>query len=583
MKTFLKKIIAALVLLFILAFPNTARAESIDSINLEVYIDKNGIGHVSETWTTQDDNYDSTERYKVISDLRGIEIRDFKVRNQTKEFTEMRPWDLDKSFDEKAYRYGMIEGDNKVELCWGISERGDNEFILDYTINPVVIGLNDYDMVYFRFIKENLKPLPKEIRMEVYADEPFGDEVSMWGFGFEGDVHNENGKIVAQSTGKVAFGQLMLRFSKGTFNTSYTMDEDFEYFSKQAVKGSDWEDSNAYYEEEKDMGSLIDNFLIPFLVMLAIFFTFVPVISKSRAESNKYAILNSRDLTKAKKFKNEYFHEIPYDGPIEDTYLIADNAYYDIAIENYMNAYFLKWVYEGAITFGEEEVTKFIKTKKVPHITINHKPANMAPMEARFFEIIEGAARNDKDGKLHQRDIEDYLKVHKTTMENYIDDFPEQFLKALEQGGYVVNDRKRTKNPFSSSVYKNRIFITDSGVELYERFIKFKNYLKDYSLIEERHVNEVKLWDQFMIYAAIYGISEEVYENFTAIYPEYAQISTYDYYMIRGLNTYTSQFSSSMAQTLSNFESSSSGGFSSFGGGGGSFGGGSGGSGGGSR
>lgn len=116
-----------------------------------------------------------------------------------------------------------------------------------------------------------------------------------------------------------------------------------------------------------------------------------------------------------------------------------------------------------------------------------------------------------------------------------------------------------------------------------KNLIKFKNYLKDYSLISERGVNEVKLWDSFMIYAAMYGISQEVYKNFTAIYPEYEQISMYDYYMINNIHTFSSSVATSMTQSVQNFESSSGGGFSSMGGGGGSFGGGSGGSGGGSR
>ena len=125
--------------------------------------------------------------------------------------------------------------------------------------------------------------------------------------------------------------------------------------------------------------------------------------------------------------------------------------------------------------------------------------------------------------------------------------------------------------------------MTNKGIDLYEKVFKFKNYLKDYSLISERDVNEVKLWDSFMIYAAIYGISKEVYENFTDIYPEYENLSVFDYYMISTINTYSSNISSAASNTLSSFEAGGGGGSSSFGGGGGGFGGGSGGAGGGSR
>ena len=79
-----------------------------------------------------------------------------------------------------------------------------------------------------------------------------------------------------------------------------------------------------------------------------------------------------------------------------------------------------------------------------------------------------------------------------------------------------------------------------------------------------------------MIYAAIYGISKEVYKNFTEIYPEYENYSIYNYYMINNIHSYSSHIAESYAD-LTSFIDAGSGGSTSFGGGGGGFGGGGGG------
>src|SRR5699024_10717858 len=105
---------------------------------------------------------------------------------------------------------------------------------------------------------------------------------------------------------------------------------------------------------------------------------------------------------------------------------------------------------------------------------------------------------------------------------------------------------------------------TKDGIELYANIIRFKNYLEDYSLIREREIKEVKIWDYFMIFAAMYGISEEVFKNLEKTYPEYTSSSIYTYRTIMWSRSYSSHVSTS----YSNFVAAGSGGATSFGGGG---------------
>ena len=601
MKRYIKNLLKIWLVLIILIFPNKARADELHRIDIKVEIDENGLGHVTETWKTTDDNTNASEKYKVISDLQGIKIRDFHVKANGVDFSEKKPWDIDASFEEKANHYGMVETNDGVELCWGITDFGDNEFELTYTIDPVVVSLNDYDMVYFRFVKENLDPLPDKITLEIAGPHDFDpNDTGIWGFGYEGEYNFKDGKYYAESSGDVQYVVGMMRFPKGTFNTSYKIDENFDYYADMAIEGSDFERSDDYggeyaedYDDDSDFGGPgFFSFFGLFRPMIIIFFVFfggiVSLISALAGKgSGQYGIINHKELKKAKKFKDQYYRDIPYEGHLEDTYLIADKAFETNSIERYLNAFMLSWIYEGAIRFGEYEKQGLFKAKKVSYIEILDRPSDMGRLEKDFFNILASALESSGEERLEQKHIEAYMKNHKSRMEDFFEKFPKESLKALEAGGYLRNDKKKKKISFTDEAYKNRISITPAGIRLYENLIKFKNYLKDYSLIEERDVNEVKLWDQFMIYAAIYGISKEVYENFTTVYPEYAQLSYFDYYMISGLYNYSQDMGRTITSTISPsmqaFESGSSGGFSSFGGGGGSFGGGGGGAGGGSR
>ena len=590
MKKLSKKLARIFILALILFFPHIAHANELHSIDINVEIDQNGIGHVKETWQTNEENEEATEKYKVISDLGDIKIRNFKIENDGGSWQEVSPWNIDASFDDKANKYGMVEDGDRVELCWGITNFGENTYHLSYDIDPLVVGLNDYDMVYFRFIKENLDPLPDKISITIKGPNSFDDEVLMWGFGFEGDVHNVNGKIIAKSDGDIQYGQVMLRFPKGTFDTSYHIDKDFDFYADMAQEGSDYgsADDAGDYDEDYEYGESTP--FNPFLFFLSgalsligpiIGFIFLGLAIKSLKGSNDYKIINKKVLKKLSKFKDQYYRDIPYDGPIEDTYLISQNTNgLNINYENYITAFLLKWVYQDAISFGEEEEKVLFFDTKSSYITINHEPTNMSKVESKFFDVLQRSEEYTDDGKIKQKHIEKFIKKNESFMEDYFESFSENSLDQLVDRGYLINNKKKKA---LSSKFNNKITITDSGIDLYENFIKFKNYLEDYSLIEERDINEVKLWDGFMIYAAIYGISKKVYSNFTEIYPEYENMSAFDFYMISNITSYSSGISSAASSNLSSFESGGFGGSSSFGGGGGSFGGGSGGSGGGSR
>lgn len=568
MKGFYK--IGKILLLSLLIFlPKPAFADGFDHINIDVDIDKNGIGKVSEEWQIDERDNDFTERYKNIENLKGLKIEDFSVSMNGQKFSPKDPWDIDENFEQKAYKYGRIDhSDDEVELCWGISERSEaNTYKLNYKINPVVIGLNDSDMLFFEFVGAYLDPKPNNFTIRINSYEPIDENTKMWAFGYEGDIYNESGSIVAKSNGEISKGRILLKFPKGTFATSFREDKSFDDYKDVAFEGASFENSEGTAQPTKEpiMPIIFAGIAILLGLGLGGF-----AIKKAVDESMKYRFANIKQIPDIKNIRKYYYDTIPYDGHIEDTYLLLANAYPNHPnFDSIINAFFLKWIDEGAISFIEDKKDHGVFKKSLDQIAINYKPANMGDIEESLFGYLMGAADQRNDGKITQDSFEKYMKKRHKSIENLAERIEKSSLDTLLAKGYVekINIAKR------SGKTKEEIHLTPKGMDLYKNFVGFKNYLEDYNKIDPSQIENIDILNQYMIFAAMYGISEDVYDRFVDVYPTYASSGFYNYYMIHHINSY--------AHTTSSGGTSSSyaggGGSASFGGGAGGFGGGGGG------
>lgn len=564
MKRIYKTIVKTIFIIGLILLPKTSFADEFKSIDMDISIDKDGVANVSETWNIDEDNKDYTERYKLIENLRGLKIEDFSLSANGKDFERIEPWDTDKSFEEKSYKYGMIDRDDEVELCWGISSYTDNTYTLKYKINPLVIGLNNADMVFFQFVGSNFDPKPENVSITINGYEKFLEDIKMWGFGLVGEINNENGTIVLRSKGEVDYTTIMLKFPKGYFNTSYREDKSFKDYAEKAVVDSKWEEKEGSVDTEP----------VPLFVKVILAILPVAILSGIFAGIRGYKlhfdennIINDNRLKKAKSYKNEFESHIPYEGNIEDLYFLLNRAYpYEVSPENFIDAFILKWIYDKNINLTED---------KHPKIEIISRPKNMGQVEEEFFDIVEESRKYSKDGLVSEKNIAKYFRKNKEEVEDFYDNFIDSSKNALIENGYLkeVTYQKKFLNTKRSGT---ELEVTDKGINLYENLIKFKNYLLDYENVEKRNPEEINTWDMFIIYAAIFGISEKVFAKFENTYPEFYTRTYFAPYMIANSRSFSKKTSTSYSNATG-FSSAGGGGTTSFSGGGGSFGGGGGG------
>ena len=554
-----------LTILFVF-LPVLVFAEDFKSIKIDADIDRDGVAKVKEVWQINEDNKDYTERYKRIENLQGIKIENFSVNALGRDFTEKTPWNIDDSFEDKAYHYGRIDKEDQVELTWGISEFKDNIYNLSYTINPLVVGLKDADMVFFNFVGDNFNPKPENVEINIKGFEAFKD-VEMWGFGLKGEIHNVDGVIQMKSTDYVDYATVMLKFPKGYFNTAYKIDKNFDDYANMAAKGSDWENNEgeAYQEPMSNTEKSVLG-LVGALVLGVVYF----VARAASLSFNKRKIENKKSLPTIKDLKGEYYKKLPYDGPMEDLSYFIGQAYLVTSdlVGNYINAFILKWSLEGAIEFIEEG-RGFADNK----IKIIKRPEDMGPMEEELFDMINAANEESEEDFITAKAFKKYVKGHKKEMENYYEEFQTSSIRNLREAGYLEDYVYEKKFLFSRRTGKE-LRVTEKGKVLYENLIKFKNYLKD-CLDEVTEEVDFKKWEEYLIYSSIFFLDKEFVKGAKA-YPAYcSEYSVYNAHLIATRNL-SSKLNRSY-QSGTGFASPGVGGATSVGGGGGSFGGGGGG------
>lgn len=559
----MKKILFLLLAALLFLFPTSVHAQEFYSWKTDVKLLENGDAIVKNFWSTKETK--GTEKFLPIENLGDSEILDFTVEEKGNPYEFVENWDSDQSREEKAGKYGIIETGRGIELVFGLGEYEDHVYEFQYRVTNMVKKLEDGQSLYWRFVNDDLSSPPQSMEIRIEGFKPFTKEdVKMWAFGFPGsiDLEEESHQIVARassSLGSSNYATILLQFPENYFNTDSTLNKTQEELRNQAFEGSDYGDGEEPLSEKFFfvLGVILS---LLGIVAIPLFIRTIYRVSKSSAWMSKLR----RDYKKREKtLKDQYYREIPYHGNPLDLIQIMEFIK-PSAKDDAMAAILLKWIRMGAIDLQQVEEGSIIK-KDVSLLKILKTPDFDIPAEESFFNLLKKAKGNEEF--LRDDILSKFFRKNYILYDNFIKALDRNSESRMKSGGFVVEREDGDHYKYKMDV------LTDSGMKLLDQNIMFKNYLEDYSLLNERSTYNVHLWENYLIFAAFYGIAEEVYKQFEILEPSFTQNSTFYPHHVMMANFYSSRIQSS----YSSARSGGGGGSSSIGGGGGSFGGGSGG------
>ena len=524
-------------------------ANRVETLTTDVALRADGSAHVTQVFSA--DTAEGTEFYVDRMDSGCLTYSRFAVSDENGPYAVLPDgrWDIDASFDEKAGKCGLLEIDGGVELCWGITEYGRHDYTVSYDIGGLAGAYSDADGFNYRFIDPDQSIFPTSASVTVRMEDgtPLTDETcDIWAFGFDGQIQFEDGVIRAWTETPLEgsrYMTVMVRLEKGCLLPERQETGAFQTVVDTALQGSD------YDTEEEPITATDVLWMVGSLAAVIGIVLGISRLVKARKKAREKKRLNSVD----------YFRDLPNGGDLNASYALGSGLGL-CTPEHYMAARLLRLVTLGSLepeADGQDRIS----------LRLLREPHGGDAYDEAFYTFLESAAGGDS--VLQERELERFCEDSRRgkALNELLTSCEREGRLTLFRGGSLRSKRcKKAKD------------LTAEGQRQWRELLGLKRYLLDFSLLAERTVSETVLWQEYMVYAALLGIAEQVLEQVRTLYPQQlSQVERYQRYL-HGTNQYNHYLYAAVArqrQAAQAARSGGSGGFASLGGGGGFSGGGS--------
>ena len=535
-----------------------AAAQSVDRIrdvDIRVELQQDGSAWITQRWNVKV-NSSGTEWYLPIGNLGSMTVSRLSVQENGQAYESLgEDWDIDRSRSWKSGKCGIVPKRNGVELCWGLGEVGDHLWEARFYVTGLVQAYDDADAFNFQFVNKGMSPAPEHARVTIVPafDGPkwTPENTRVWGFGFYGDINVIDGAVVEESSESLSSSSSVIglvRFDKGMFQPTVEQGGPFQDMLDRALDGS-------AYGEEDPAGKL---FLALFAIAVLSGFGLLLWVAIALALGHKW---NKKLLGQWKI--DGWYRDIPAEGNLfAAEYVLVKGRRFAVSApaQNIIGALFLRWIMNGDL-----QVLPDPQNSKRVNLLFKADSVSSDDVEEDLYQWARSAAGENR--LLEKNEFEKWSTKNYNKMVAWPDRAVARGKTWFHNKGYFLHEG----------------VCSEEGAAQARHVVEFENFLKDFTLSDQRGADEVKLWKDYLVYAQLFGIADKVAGQFKKLYPaEFARLAE-----STGLDTttliYTMNWTNSMStKSFTNAASragsvTGGGGHTSFGGGGGFSGGGFGG------
>lgn len=628
--------IAAALLTVFVCQPASALTPSIRDIDITLTLLPDGTASIHERWDVC--AADGTEWYLVRGNLGDIEIGNLAVSDETgRSYLDEGDWDTQRGIAEKAGRCGIVRKRDGAEICWGIGSLGDHIFDVSYTMSRSVKSLNDYDMLHLQTVSPGLSSPPRHVRVTVRAQQHQLDTANTraWGFGFAGRVDFRDGAVVYESTEPFVRNSsviVLLRFDKGMFDSPSRQDRDFADALAVAMEGAD-------FGQDSDSGAGVG-----FARLLAIFVATVAGMCGIAATSRRAM---RKKILGMKPSEVPWSREIPFDADLEAAAYTLGKLGENSGSDTLAAALILRMIYRGELSAAKDGDERVEISFSAAGAGAAARSGDGSGADGRSGSAgsgstggFAGGAGGSADGTVvgfgaadgsgsgfvgcSESDSvagsadgtvvgsgsgsgsgSDSGSGSGSASDQAAEELREMMLKASgadkvlqhnefsrwakrhahEVAGWSSRALVFGRNSLRDQKYIYGSAYTPAGQSEARKLLGLKKFLQDFTLMGKKDTIEVILWQDYMVYGALFGIADKVAEQLRDINPDlFAEVMDYDYttmhqllFQTRLLSAAITNSKASVAAEAAQQSARGFGGGTSFGGGGGFSGGGFGG------
>lgn len=515
--------------MFILVvIPNVFHASNnaLYSIESTAVIHKDGTVEISQDWEYDDSETSGTEHFIHLNALYGEEsistgdvtITNYQVLLNNQPMTLERNWDVNDSYTDKMWKYGYVEVGNGVELTFGITEKSQNTFTIQYTVHNALKETSDgQKYLHWSFTPTDLLPQPEQMSVTIRTEDDSFKIDKMYGFNYSGDIHYidedlRDAVYARMDTGTYTPDTTMNLFVSlkdednrisNTVQTGQTSGEKLD----EMLADSDYDNPGNTNNKRSILGVILTIVSLLFTLVLNALFLFIPfglvaaAIYKSVLPNVHMGyLIKNIDKESLDEIENDtdFYRRDKPDKVMEFYPLIQGALKIAHEGENVLMYHVSKWTSEGVFEYiSEEETPRLNPLSKKTTIDVLFKlhpekiKGDASEFELSVFELFN--TLTGADGYLNTREL-DKLNVEK--LERLTHRHISGYDSILRSQGYIVGEKKEA-------------YLTDEGVEILLQHAGLRNYLRDFTLINERGSSEIELWDYYFHMAALYGIADK--------------------------------------------------------------------------
>jgi hypothetical protein len=507
------KLTAAIRLILILALSALpaapVSANSINTVEIRATIHSDGSATVKEAWDIFIDDGSNTEWYVAKHNLDNMEILGLSVQEDiggsVVPFETLSAWNENASRMKKAGKCGLLRASDGYEICWGFGELGHHKYTVTYTITNIVKGYQGGDAMSYNFLSDAAGGADS---LNIYlGSDHFSFEypaTRIWVHGYSAASNFVDGGIAVLGNGRFLqndYAAVLLAFDPGLLSPVDMRAENLEDIINLNIEGN--------IREKPKNDSFYD------ILNIALLFALIAFLAPA-------ALIRTRERRKQfKSLRNApYCRELPFDGNIGATYARLCDVY-RTNVGSVIGCFLLKWLRTGQMEIAAiadyGEATIQLRAER-PDLTLH---------EASLYRMLVAAAGQDM--VLQNKDLKKWAIKNHLGIERWLLEYRAFYKNELvKMGVYEVENTEFRDTPLAK--------------DMTLRAFGFKRYLVDFTSVHEREAREGGLpvagrpgsdwpfqsvdegearevWDQYLIFAQLFGIADRVAEQFKELCP----------------------------------------------------------------
>ena len=591
MKKYIKRsIIMAIVIIVLIALSGDlfSKKQIMDRLNYEIILNEDGSAIITETWDVYISHTNTLFRTFEKSNKYG-EITDVKIK-------DLSTGKMLEQIDEEMYHvttncyYALYTEPRIFEIAWGTGMEykiGKKQYQISYKVTNAINSYKDCEEFYWKLLSEDngipVKKVTGTILMPKNVENI--NNLKVWGHGpLNGEINVISNNMIEFSVDNLGIRRMLevrAVTSEDMFDVSDSKIRNYRYL-------------NQIIDEETEEANNSNNYTkYLYIVIIAIYSTAIIINILQSIKSYKISKRKDDGIIHSDL---KYYRDIPREDkvtPPEAVYIYYFDKDNDEIIHfqsNIVSAIILNLTLKGYIRLRTEDKNVYIKILK--------NGDNLNKDEKAIYEILEGTSEGEEEfeiGKINDFAKNHYSKysqlinkmvnsareslyaqklVDKANKKAY-----RKAVKAKSTYSFIMGaiqfitiafligllpifNRAYTvifgigfrsnfitialiilpfiitlliKLKLRSKTQNKIAILTQKGTEEQEQWKALVRFIEEYSMLEEREIPELAIWEKYLVYATAFGIADKAIEQMKAKYPE---VFVKEYWEDEKLNKY---------------------------------------------